>query len=100
MRQARPCYLGMGVRSTRIFADNLFERGMHNYRTGNFSAAVVMLAQALNANRPNWQARLYLARACYNAGMIHDAMIHFKRIAKSCDDTEICESAMAEMAHH
>lgn len=68
---------------------NLVGDGIAAFRQGDNQRCIEMLGKAIDRQKDNWQARLYLAMAYYSTGDIYTGAIHFRYLKDNCPDPDI-----------
>jgi Tfp pilus assembly protein PilF len=63
--------------------------GMTAYRNGEFARAIELFNRAIDQDKSNWQARLYLGMSYYSTGDIYAGAMHFRYLQEHCPDNEI-----------
>jgi tetratricopeptide (TPR) repeat protein len=75
---------------------NLVGDGIAAFRAGDHQRCIDLLNKAIDKEKNNWQARLYLAMAYYSVGNIYTGAIHFRYLQEHCPEPNIkAQSASA-----
>lgn len=68
---------------------NLVGDGILAFREGNFTKALDFLNKAVDRDKNDWQARLYLAMSYYSQGDKYQSALHFRYLEGNCPDPQI-----------
>ncbi len=79
---------------------NLVGDGISAFRQKDFARSIDLLSKAIDKDKNDWQARMYLAMSYYATGNIYLGAVHFRYLKDNCPIAEVrgkAESALAMM---
>jgi len=65
---------------------NPVEDGINAFRAQDYAQAIKLLSRALDKNKTDWRARMFLSMAYYTTGATFPAISHLKYLQMNCPD--------------
>ena len=76
---------------------NLEQDGISALRQNDFLQSIKIFSACIDKDKNNWQARLCLGLAYFNADQIYAAASHFRYLKQHCPDKTIRNDAIAAL---
>jgi cytochrome c-type biogenesis protein CcmH/NrfG len=77
---------------------NQVEDGIAAFRSQDYKQCIKLLSRALDKNKTDWRARMYLSMAYYTTGATFPAISHLKYLQLNCPDDLVKEKSAVALA--